>query len=222
MAPPKKDSDSSAVDGLKALAALMASDSNFNPDYEVVAAEIGIAQGKNVYVICNILMLLVTINYASRSTEKHETLTSCSPRKIDSILKPAGYQIKAKKVIRIGDELPPATPSKNSTKSKEPKTPGASDAEGDTLGDDKPAKSTGKKSQKKKKTASTPKESPAQSPTKKAASTPARTPKSKKRKIEDVVEDEDKSSEEDDEAMKMIKEKMGDSTDEDGDDDGKQ
>lgn len=50
MAPPKKDSESAASEGITALCILMASSLEFNPDYNVVATALGIAQSKNVCV----------------------------------------------------------------------------------------------------------------------------------------------------------------------------
>ncbi|KAK5941937.1 hypothetical protein PMZ80_005888 [Knufia obscura] len=173
MAPAKKDPDSAAAEGIRALCVLMASSAEFNPDYNVVATALGIAQAKNV------------------------------PRKIDSIIRAHGYIIKSKKIVKLNDDgsTPdvPATP-----KAKAPKTPATSDAE-----EEKPAaKSPTKK---------TPAAKKEKSPTKKAA-----TPRAKKRKIEEVKPEEVKSEDDedggDDEATKMIKEKMGDGTDdEEGD-----
>jgi len=48
MAPPKKDTEAAAGEGLRALCVLMASSDEFNPDYNTVAAALGIAQAKNV------------------------------------------------------------------------------------------------------------------------------------------------------------------------------
>jgi len=48
MAPPKKDADAAASESLRALCVLMASSAEFNPDYNIVATALGIAQAKNV------------------------------------------------------------------------------------------------------------------------------------------------------------------------------
>lgn len=48
MAPAKKDAGSVAGEGIRALCVLMASSTEFNPDYNVVATALGIAQSKNV------------------------------------------------------------------------------------------------------------------------------------------------------------------------------
>jgi hypothetical protein len=55
MAPSKKDSDSAAGEAIRGLCILMQSAPDFNPDYNVVAQALGIAQSKNVYVVlsCN-------------------------------------------------------------------------------------------------------------------------------------------------------------------------
>lgn len=136
-----KDPENPAGSDIKALCVLMASATEFNPDYNVVAEALGISHAKNV------------------------------PRKIDSVLKQAGYVLRNKKVVKLDDDGTPPTPK--TPKVKEPKTPGASDDE-----DEKPKKSAKK----------TPKKDGSKSPTKKAATTPK---SAKKRKIEEVKEETD-------------------------------
>ncbi|KAK5073691.1 hypothetical protein LTS08_002212 [Lithohypha guttulata] len=171
MPPKKQDPDSQVASDINALAIMMATATEFNPDYNAVARELGISHGKNV------------------------------PRKMDTILKQAGYQLKNKKVVKIDEDGAPTTP-----KVKEPKTPGGTDDE-----DGKPTitkKSIAKKPASKK--GVTPKRESSKSPTKKA---PA-TPQSKKRKLSEDIDEEDEDiktekSDEDD-----------DDKDEDIDDDG--
>lgn len=45
---PKKDKDSAVADDMKALIVLMASSAEFNPDYNSVAATLGVSHAKNM------------------------------------------------------------------------------------------------------------------------------------------------------------------------------
>lgn len=47
MAPPK-DAENASSEAIKTLVSLIASSSEFNPDYNIVAAEVGISHAKNV------------------------------------------------------------------------------------------------------------------------------------------------------------------------------
>jgi len=126
-----------------------------------------------------------------------------SPRRIDTIIKPYGYVLQRKKFVQIKAD---GTPSDTlpTPKAKGLKTPTTQDDEEKKPAAKSPVKKNGTTKKEK-------------SLTKKAA-----TPKTKKRKIEEVesedVETEEAEEDEDDEATKMIKEKMGDGTDdEEGD-----
>lgn len=159
MPPKAKDPESQAGSDINVLCVLMASATEFNPDYNVVAEALGISHAKNV------------------------------PRKIDTVLKQAGYVLKNKKVVKIDGDS--AVPTPKTPKVKEPKTPGATDDE-----DEKPKKSTKK----------TPKKEGSKSPVKKAAATPK---SAKKRKIEEVKDEED-DMEVDEDKAEVEEEKNGD------------
>lgn len=48
MAPSQKDPESASSEAIKTLVSLIASSKEFDPDYNVVAAEVGISHAKNV------------------------------------------------------------------------------------------------------------------------------------------------------------------------------
>lgn len=80
MAPKAKDPETQANSDISTLCVLMATATEFNPDYAAVAQALGISHAKNV------------------------------PRKIDSVLKQVGYVLKNKKVVTLDDDGTSPTP----------------------------------------------------------------------------------------------------------------